>query len=317
MKKKKILLFLATEKGFESLNKIIQYKLEKYIAGVVCFHEIGMQKDFYDDIQFLCLKHNLYFYDWKYIKNSLNDFIFKHRITSCIAISWRYMLPLSINDYLTNPLIIFHDSLLPKYRGFSPLVSAVINGEKKVGATVLYANEYPDCGNIIMQKSFNIDENMYIKDIIKKMAGIYSDMIIEIIHGILNENLKSKPQDDKEATYSVWRDIDDYWINWKLSANQINRFIHALGYPYDGAKTIIDGQLIKIVESYALKEDVLFEIRQAGKIWSLSNGCPTVICGKGLLVITKALDNNNNYYSFTKLRCRLSNSNIVTQTLYS
>ncbi len=127
-----------TKKGWESLKSLIKKNLTYCVKLVV----IGKDKSLDDDcaikIEKLCKEHNIkYTYDKKI--ECLSQY--------AIAISWRWLLNLG-----TTQLIVIHDSLLPKYRGFSPLVNQLINGETKIGATALFASEKYDEGNIIIQK---------------------------------------------------------------------------------------------------------------------------------------------------------------------
>lgn len=307
MRAKQILFFLASEKGYEVLKGIIKENKKEYIAGVVSFHEIGVQKDYFECIKNVCREEGMPFYEWKTIKDNLISIIKEKNVTSCIAVSWRYLLPLYVNKYLEDNLIIFHDSLLPKYRGFAPLVTAMICGDGEVGASVIFATEKADCGEIILQKAFNIDKSMRIHDVIKKMAKIYVELANDLIDGIIAGAIYSKPQNDDDATYSIWRDEEDYWIDWKWSADRILRCVNALGYPYKGAKTVIDGAIIRIVEAHVEKNDIKFAIRTPGKIWAIDNGCATVVCGSGLLTVKKAFDEKGNVYMFKKIRGRFVN----------
>lgn len=301
---KKILFFLATEKGYRVLDSLLNNKFKNYVAGVVSFHEIGMQRDYFSDIRQMCSDYNIQFYEWKEIKDDLIRVIREESYTNCVAISWRYLLPLSVNRYLKDPIIIFHDSLLPRYRGFSPLVTAMLNEDNQIGASVLFATEKADCGEIILQKAFDMNEEMYIQDAIKKMAELYANLAIELVSLIVDGRLTSTPQDEDNASYSIWRDDDDYWINWSWSADKINRLIHAIGYPYKGAKTKANDTLIRVVRSCVEPVDLDFTFRHYGKVWSLNDGMPVVVCGSGMLRIEEAVDEQGNIYQFTRIRTR-------------
>ena len=301
---KRILFFLATEKGYQVFSRLINDGRKDYIAGVVSFHEVGVQKDYFSDLKNVCMNQGICFFEWKTIKDNLISLIHDKSITSCVAISWRYLLPLSINEYLEDDLIIFHDSLLPKYRGFAPLVTAMINGDKNVGASVLYATEQADCGEIIMQEAFEIDETENIQNAIEKMSKIYAELACKLVDGIIGNTLVSSPQVETNATYSIWRDEDDYWIDWKWSAEKIQRFVKAVGYPYKGAKTMVGENTIRILEA-SIIDDIDFAIRMPGKIWMIDKGIPTIVCGKGMIRIDKAIDENGCIHMFTRLRDRM------------
>jgi methionyl-tRNA formyltransferase len=104
---------------------------------------------------------------------------------------------------------------------------------------------------------------------------------------LCGEEINVTKQVESEASYSVWRDEDDYKIDWRKSSSDIRRFIDAVGFPYKGASTTFDGKVIRILkaEEYV---DVRVENRHYGKVLFVSEGKPVVICGKGMLRIIEA-----------------------------
>ena len=301
----RIILFLAGEKGHAVLRRLVE-KYKENIGIVVSFHEVGVEKDWYDDISNLCGEHRISFYEWKDIKFHLDSVLKSNSITSAIAISWRFLIPLSINDVLENKLIVFHDSLLPKYRGFAPVVTALLNGDDEIGATALFAVWEVDKGDIILQKSISVGQDMSIADIIHKMSSLYSDMAAEIVEKILSGGeLFAFQQDESKASYSVWRDEDDYWIDWTKPSRDIAAFVRAVGSPYKGAKCFAGEDLIRIDKVSIVTNELFFPIRQPGKIWELNSGKPIVICGQGMLCIESAKYENGEQYHFSRLRLRL------------
>ena len=302
---KKFLLFLATEKGYISLKKLVENKKRYSIGCVVTFPEIDVVKDWSNDIEHLCRENNIRFFRWKDVKSNLFEVIQKNHITSAAAISWKYYISLEINHYLEDELIVFHDSLLPKYRGFAPTPTAIINGEKEVGITALFASEQIDCGDIILQKKIAVGADKYIVDIIKEEAVVYAEMLIEIMERIQIGNLIGIPQDESKATYSLWRNIEDCHINWNGDAREIYNFIRALGFPYLGAYTYAEGRKIIIDRSNIVDYELNFEKRDSGKIWKISNNNAIVVCGSGLLRIERAHYEDGEVAAFRKLRVRL------------
>lgn len=302
---KKILLLLATEKGYEVLHHIADSDFKGNIGGVISFRDKGVIRDWCDDIESLCVSGSIPFYHWNNIKESLTELISENSITGLIAIGWRYMLPLTLNRFLEDDMIIIHDSLLPKYRGFAPIVTAMMCGEERVGATAIFAAEKVDSGDIIIQKSFEIDRSVYIDEVIHKMSGVYTQIVDGILQMMNDGTLKGIPQDDTEATYSIWRDEQDYLIDWNKNAEQIYTQIRSLGNPYKGAHTYADGEEIRIIKASVEETDIDLAIRDAGKIWSISSGRPVVVCGKGLLMIEEALDTGGKNYQFKRVRMRL------------
>ena len=86
------------------------------------------------------------------------------------------------------------------------------------------------------------------------------------------KELKGIIQDEKEATYSIWRDEDDYKIDWSKSSDEIKRLIDAIGYPYSGAITSNSkGERIRILDAEII-DDVFCEVRHPGKVIFINKG---------------------------------------------
>jgi methionyl-tRNA formyltransferase len=218
-----------------------------------------------------------------------------------IAIGWRWLLPVKEEQQL----IVFHDSLLPKYRGFNPLVTALLNGDAEVGGTCFLACDEMDAGPVILQEKFHISYPQTIDDAINKMGNCYAGMLNELLLNISrNLPVEGKQQEEAAASYSLWRDEADYKINWGKSAEYIKRFVDATGFPYKGAYFIYQQKRI-IVNECELVPDVIISNRDAGKVLRLINEAPVVVCGTGLIKLTKMTDEQGNPFSLSSLRVRL------------
>jgi methionyl-tRNA formyltransferase len=130
---------------------------------------------------------------------------------------------------------------------------------------------------------------------------------MDVIKMHIAGNLTAQPQNESDATYSLWRDEEDYLVNWNQSSETILRTINALGYPYKGAATVIEGQLVRIFEA-ELVTDVTIENRVAGKVLFKSGNAYTIVCGTGLIKINQFYDNEGSVIEFNnKFRLRLKN----------
>lgn len=218
-----------------------------------------------------------------------------------IAVSWRWLIQASPNQ----KLIVFHDSILPRYRGFAPLVSALINGDKYLGVTALLASTEYDRGPIIDQEIIEIEYPITISTAIDLLLPCYSSISTKIFDKIISGNIKESLQDENNATYSLWRDEQDYHIDWEWDAQYIKRFVDALGAPYKGAATTIGGETFRIRECTPLP-DVKIENRKAGKVIFTEENNPIIVCGTGLIKITNITkeDSQINILPIPKFRTR-------------
>lgn len=297
----KLLCFLATEKGYETLRRAVSSGKSGNIGAVISYEERNVQKSYFYALQELCQQKNLPFYQWAQVKTDLAKVIKDTAITAAIAISWQYLLPLSLNQYLKIPLIVFHDALLPQYRGFAPTPTAIMCGETRLGISLLFATNEVDKGDIILQKEMFVTKDMYIDSVIKQLTELYSTAFEDLLDLLDQGNIRAVPQDESKASYSIWRSPEDCHINWSLSAEAIYNMIRAVGYPYPGAYTY-DGEQKIYIDKAETVGDLPFAIRMPGKIWSLAGGSPTVICGQGMLRIIEAKDASKNPYVFNKVR---------------
>ena len=270
----RIVLYLMNKKGLEALKKVIDRYSSEIIEYVVLSKDSSVEKDYYNELLELCMSNRIKTFNKKDAVEIFTGYKF--------AIGWRWI----IEDY--SKLIVLHDSILPKYRGFSPLVNMLINGEEEIGVTTLFADKDYDKGSIIVQKKMKIQYPIKISEAIELISILYQETICGVIDRIINsEAIEGVVQNEAEATYSVWRDANDYFIDWRKDSVYIKRSIDALSFPYNGARTQINDEII-IVDDAEIVEDVVIENRHVGKVIFFQEGYPVVICGKGLLKITKA-----------------------------
>jgi len=218
-----------------------------------------------------------------------------------IAIGWRWL----INAPTGQDVIVFHDSLLPLYRGYNPLVTALINGDTTIGATCFLATAEMDAGPVIAQEKLSINYPLKIEAAIDKMGAAYAAILPGLISTLKkNEAITGTVQNEAAATYSLWRDEADYKIDWTQSAGYINRFIDATGYPYKGAFFYYGDKKIRVTEAATIP-DVVISNRDCGKLFKKINDNPVIVCGSGLLELKKMTDEDGNTFTFNAFRVRL------------
>ena len=282
----KIAFYIMNSKGFYVLKKFIEKFGSENIEYIVSSEDKNLKKDYFKEIKELANLNKISFF------NRFDNFfeIEKSFCSYKFAIGWRWIIANSSN------LIVFHDSLLPKYRGFAPLVNTLINGDNKGGVTALFASDEYDKGDIIAQKSFEIKYPIKIESAIKQIEPLYFELVDEIYNQIKDNNkLQAQKQDEDSATYSLWLDNEDYFIDWSWSADKIKRFVDAVGYPYDNAKAHLNGKIVKFVD-VEIAGDVKIENRKRhiGKVIFIKDGYPIIVCKKGLLKLIDIRDEKNN-----------------------
>lgn len=277
-----IAFYAMNSKGFFVLKSFIEKLGAHAIGYVVSEQDKTMQYDGFQDIKQLAQSNNIPFYS----RTQFDADIESQFSGLKFAIGWRWLIKNETN------LIVFHDSLLPKYRGFAPLVNSLINKELQGGVTALFADSKYDCGDIVGQKQTDFSYPIKIEEAIRQIEPLYFDLVDKIYTSVLaGEPVTGYRQADSEATYSLWLDTEDYFIDWTWSADKIKRFVDAVGYPYDGAKARLNDEVIYFKEVNVLG-DVVVEHRERhiGKVIFIEQGAPVVVCTQGLLALKEITD---------------------------
>lgn len=209
--------------------------------------------------------------------------------TLSIAAGWRWMLGI-------NNLVVLHDSLLPRYRGHSPLITALLNGEPEVGVTAFMARDEPDTGPIITQRSMPVAYPTRMREVLNRIVHLYGEITDQMFDALVDgAMLTYAEQDHTKATYSLWRTELDYRIDWSWDAHRIKRLIDAASDPYPGAWTTIaehpedhwTGRIVRILDARII-DDKRIEDRRPGKVFNASGLPPfAVVCGTGMIEITE------------------------------
>lgn len=294
----KVLIFALGLKGLNVLKAAEAVGCLNSVSRVIVGSDRGVDNDYSAEIITFCELNNL---SWVR-QNDREAYPGNTAQLFAIAAGWRWMINESFRE-----IIVIHDSLLPRYRGFNPLVSALLAQEPIIGITALLANEGYDCGPVIGSRKLFVDYPTKLTVVAGRIADLYFELACDIFRSLGNgELLVGVPQDESKATYSIWRDDEDYRINWSKSAADILHFISCVGSPYRGASASYDHSVIRIHEA-EIEKDVEIVNRDAGKVIFVRYGQPVIVCGVGLLRLTNVTDEKgNNVLPFKKFRTRIT-----------
>ncbi len=181
-----------------------------------------------------------------------------------------------------------HPSLLPKYRGPSPIQSAILNGDDKTGATIMLTDSKMDHGPIIKISNFQfLISNLGYKKLHNKLAELGADLICEVIPDWISGKIKAEPQDEEMATYTKKIVKEDGLINWNEPAKIIERKIRAYEiWPkaYFFIKKNDNAELrIQVLEAEISEEN---NGHKVGEFFEMKSGF-TVQTGNGILKLIK------------------------------
>lgn len=158
-----------------------------------------------------------------------------------VVASFGQILPLEFLEY--KPCINVHPSLLPKYRGASPIQNAILNGDKIGGVTIMKVAMEVDAGDIILQKEMPI-EDMYYQELEEKYALLGGEMVVEVVEQYKKNSVNFTPQDDKKAVLVSKFTKEDGKLVFSQTAQEIVNRVRAFGEEM-GCYFYVGEQLIK------------------------------------------------------------------------
>ena len=166
-----------------------------------------------------------------------------------ITSAYGQIIPSEILDYPKYKCINTHGSLLPKYRGASPIQTAIINGETTTGMSIMYMNEKMDEGDILVQKTIDIDIHDTSTTLFNKMSNLTLDILLDFLPKLFHNDINPIKQDDSKATYThlLKKDIEHIDFN----DNVLNVYNHIRGLlDNPGCHFMIKGKKYKIIGAF-------------------------------------------------------------------
>lgn len=151
-----------------------------------------------------------------------------------------------------------HASLLPDYRGAAPINFAIINGEKKTGATTFFINEKIDEGNVLLQDEIEILPEENAGELHDKLMVLGAHLIVKTLDGLAENAIVEKPQPEVENPKNAFKIFkEDTKINWNQETEKVHNFIRGMS-PYPCAFTVLKfGNEEKTLKIFAGKYEIL------------------------------------------------------------
>jgi len=199
-----------------------------------------------------------------------------------VVAAYGHILPQEVLNLPRYGCINVHPSLLPKYRGSSPIASAILDGEKITGVTIMLLDEGMDTGPVLRQKEVPISDEDTTGTLTAKLATIGAQSLLETLSHWIEASIEPQPQDASRATYSRQITKEDGEINWQLSALDIWRRVRAFE-PWPGSYTHWSGRRLKVIKAVPLSGE---KMEEAGEVIALEQSSPApvgVVTGNGIL----------------------------------
>jgi methionyl-tRNA formyltransferase len=223
-------------------NKIFKFLKSRYLISFVLTDR--KSKDIIEEAKKSKIKY--------FVGNPRNGkgYIFMKNIYIDVIVSVNYIFIIE-NDIINHAQKIafnIHGSLLPKYRGRTPHVWAIINNEKMTGITAHRMDEGCDTGDIIEQIEIPIHQTDTGMDILKKFEIKYPTLVQKVLNSINENTIKLKLQEESKATFFGKRNPEGGQINWNWQKERVYNWVRAQAFPYPGAFTFYNGRKVIIDE---------------------------------------------------------------------
>jgi methionyl-tRNA formyltransferase len=165
-----------------------------------------------------------------------------------VANNWRTWLPPEIFELPRHGTLNIHDSLLPSYAGFSPLIWALINGEPEVGVTAHMMDGELDAGDIVLQRAIPVGPADTTTDLFHRTVDLIAPITAEAIQ-LIETGYTPVPQDRSKASFFHKRAARDSLIDWTSPVEDIERLVRAQSDPYPNAFAYHRGEHLRITKA--------------------------------------------------------------------
>lgn len=202
-----------------------------------------------------------------------------------VVAAYGLILPQSVLDMPKYGCINIHPSLLPKYRGASPVASAILAGDAVTGVTFMLLDAGMDTGPILVQEKVPISPQDTTGILTTRLSQVAARRLLDVLEQWVRGEIKPQPQNEAEATYSKRISKEDGEIDWRLSAVAVWRRVRAF-QPWPGGYTFWQGKRLEIIEAWPLPPTPGVGVGQVVTL-NRDGGAFGVGTGEGLLEVVR------------------------------
>lgn len=200
-----------------------------------------------------------------------------------VVAAYGKIIPKKLIELPTYGIINVHSSILPKYRGASPIHAALLNGDTKTGVTTMMIDEGLDTGDILDIKEVDIDETDTLGTLTKKLSNLSYDLLDETITKLLNNTLVRTKQDNSKASVVGLIKKSDLLIDFRDDNKKIYNKVRAFN-PEPTAYVMLKEENIKIYEIEKIDREYEGVL---GEVVELTKKGPIIKCGRGAIKLLK------------------------------
>jgi methionyl-tRNA formyltransferase len=224
---------------------------------------------------------------------SVKDPVFMDKMRSLnldfmVVVSFGQILRQELLDIPGCCCLNVHASILPEYRGASPISAAILNGDAGSGVAFMRMDKGLDTGPVYKILKMPLQGNEYADSLENKLGNLAAENIVEVLEQIKNGQLTAREQDEKKATLTSKVKKNDGKIDWNLAAEKIEAMIRAY-HPWPGVYFILPdkkGQIkLNVIEARCVNDAA----GEAGEILQADKKALIIACGEGALEILKLI----------------------------
>jgi len=202
-----------------------------------------------------------------------------------VVAAYGKILPPAILDIPPHGCINVHASLLPRHRGAAPIQWSILSGDQETGITIMQMNAAMDAGDILLQRRIPIDPTDTSQTLWHTLTVLGASALIDTIEGLKTGSVAPVPQDPTHATLAPRIQKTMGQIDWKESADVIERAVRAF-QPWPAAYTLLHGKRLKVLSARVIERSASGDPRQVpGGVIDAGPGGITVATGNGTLAL--------------------------------
>ncbi len=235
--------------GHRTLSAVLESRHEVVLAVTHPPSDNPYEQMWSDSVEELARQHGVPVHIAKRPDAALLDAVRAANADIIVANNWRTWLPAEIYNAPRLGTLNIHDSLLPKYAGFSPLIWALINGDSHVGVTAHLMDEGLDTGPVIGQQSVPVGPKDRTVDLFHRTIDVIAPLVLNALDSLEDGTAQTIEQDLSQASYFHKRAEQDSHIDWTWPADAIERLVRAQSDPYPNAFAFHGGKRLRILEA--------------------------------------------------------------------
>lgn len=235
--------------GRKTLQALIDSEHEVVLAVTHPASEHSYKGIWSDSVEELAREHGIPVHLTERADEETIDLVKRAEPDVIVVNSWYTWMPPELYNMPTHGTLNLHDSLLPKFTGFSPVLWALISGATEFGLTVHRMDDQLDTGDILVQHSLPIGPDATGTELVLAGMELIPGAVEEALTAIASGTAVWRPQDKAARTYFHKRSERDSRIDWNWAAADLERFVRALSAPYPRAFSCYRGERIEVLES--------------------------------------------------------------------